>query len=262
MKSTARRLIRGFVFAILLTASHTASAFYDPHIGRWVSRDPIGEHGGPNVYAFVGNDSVNKTDMLGLWATAVHHQIVDDWLPEDPYGKFNWHCCKINVRALIKKGSDDVDGVFSCGFPSFGWPAAQSSANAYQHGMRDGDHNQDEIAAILLFYQFINNNVQQGRALADQARQTSSCSQMKKAVVALGRAFHSWSDSQSPAHAGFQPWWGPVAGPLQMGVSGYSQYIHDHAQQETLPVYQGMSSSVVTSVDYYLKGDLDYILKD
>jgi hypothetical protein len=40
---------------------------YDPKTGRWPSRDPIDEEGGINLYGFVGNDGVNKWDLLGLW---------------------------------------------------------------------------------------------------------------------------------------------------------------------------------------------------
>jgi len=32
----------------------------------WISRDPIEEQGGVNVYAFLGNDAVNYTDYLGM----------------------------------------------------------------------------------------------------------------------------------------------------------------------------------------------------
>jgi len=39
---------------------------YAPQLGRWPSRDPIGEMGGINLYAFVGNDAVNRWDRLGL----------------------------------------------------------------------------------------------------------------------------------------------------------------------------------------------------
>ena len=39
--------------------------YYDPVTGRWPSRDPIGEKGGINLYGFIGNDGVNKWDMLG-----------------------------------------------------------------------------------------------------------------------------------------------------------------------------------------------------
>jgi len=40
--------------------------YYDPVTGRWPSRDPIQERGGMNLYGFVGNDGVNKWDILGL----------------------------------------------------------------------------------------------------------------------------------------------------------------------------------------------------
>ena len=40
--------------------------FYDPVDGRWLSTDPIGERGGPNLHAMVGNDAVNRSDVLGL----------------------------------------------------------------------------------------------------------------------------------------------------------------------------------------------------
>lgn len=42
---------------------------YDPEQGRWSSRDPIGGaevNEGPNLYAYVGNDPLNKTDPFGL----------------------------------------------------------------------------------------------------------------------------------------------------------------------------------------------------
>jgi RHS repeat-associated protein len=40
--------------------------FYDPVTGRWVSRDPIEEKGGINLYGFVVNDPINAFDPLGL----------------------------------------------------------------------------------------------------------------------------------------------------------------------------------------------------
>ena len=40
--------------------------WYDPLTGRWINRDPIEESGGLNLYGFVGNDSINITDYLGL----------------------------------------------------------------------------------------------------------------------------------------------------------------------------------------------------
>jgi RHS repeat-associated protein len=41
--------------------------YYNASTGRWLSRDPIEEKGGPNVYAFLGSDSLNSFDFLGLF---------------------------------------------------------------------------------------------------------------------------------------------------------------------------------------------------
>lgn len=44
---------------------------YNPCDGRFISRDPIGERGGLNLYGFVGNDPINKWDMIGLLGVTV-----------------------------------------------------------------------------------------------------------------------------------------------------------------------------------------------
>jgi len=41
--------------------------YYHPQLGRWISRDPIGESGGLNLYAFTQNNPTATLDMLGLW---------------------------------------------------------------------------------------------------------------------------------------------------------------------------------------------------
>ena len=40
--------------------------FYSPRIARWLTRDPIEEDGGLNLYAYCGNNAVNGIDILGL----------------------------------------------------------------------------------------------------------------------------------------------------------------------------------------------------
>ena len=40
--------------------------FYSPRLARWLSRDPIGEDGGLNQYAYCGNGSMNNVDPYGL----------------------------------------------------------------------------------------------------------------------------------------------------------------------------------------------------
>ena len=71
----------------LLFSAHTASAYYDPGVQRWVNRDPMGERGfevlrdpisyngatlllrrkaGSNPFEFVVNDAPNQHDEFGL----------------------------------------------------------------------------------------------------------------------------------------------------------------------------------------------------
>ena len=62
--------------------------FYNPATGRWISKDPIEQQGGPNLYAFVGNDGANHIDALGLTRVKVtaHAFIPWEWVkfPEPP----------------------------------------------------------------------------------------------------------------------------------------------------------------------------------
>ena len=39
---------------------------YDAELGRWISRDPLGEKGGLNLYAYVENNPLSRIDPLGL----------------------------------------------------------------------------------------------------------------------------------------------------------------------------------------------------
>ena len=58
---------------------------YCPELGRWLSRDPIEERGGYNLYGFVGNNSINLFDELGL----------------ESY-KFDRNACEITRKVRVK----------------------------------------------------------------------------------------------------------------------------------------------------------------
>uniref|UniRef100_UPI0022410135 RHS repeat-associated core domain-containing protein n=1 Tax=Verrucomicrobium sp. BvORR034 TaxID=1396418 RepID=UPI0022410135 len=47
--------------------SYFGFRYYSAKLGRWISRDPLGESGGFNLYGYCGNDPVNGRDYLGMW---------------------------------------------------------------------------------------------------------------------------------------------------------------------------------------------------
>ena len=52
--------------------SYYGYRYYSPTQGRWLSRDPIGERGGANLYGIVDNNPVNHFDAFGLQAAPLH----------------------------------------------------------------------------------------------------------------------------------------------------------------------------------------------
>ena len=46
---------------------------YRADVGRWISRDPSAEEGGENLFGTLDNDSLNKSEYLGLWEVKRQH---------------------------------------------------------------------------------------------------------------------------------------------------------------------------------------------
>ena len=84
---TSKMTMLGLLLAITFIAQ-SAMAFYNPQTGRWLSRDPIEERGGKNLYGCVNNNALNTFDPLGL--AAVYPDIEYDPDATDLGGGDNW----------------------------------------------------------------------------------------------------------------------------------------------------------------------------
>ena len=88
---TLRKTLFAIAVIIFTAQAHAVMYLarpYDPNMGRWLSRDPIGEAGGVNLYGFVGNDAANKTDFLGL--SSLHLSYKSDKILLGECGSYSW----------------------------------------------------------------------------------------------------------------------------------------------------------------------------
>jgi RHS repeat-associated protein len=63
--------------------------YYDANTGRWVSRDPIEERGGVNLFGFVGNNSTAAVDVLGKEFYAFLIASADETMPGQALERYN-----------------------------------------------------------------------------------------------------------------------------------------------------------------------------
>lgn len=75
--------------------------FYDPHSGRWISQDPVGEWDGPNPYAYLHNNPLNHFDRLGLATESDSPNRLEEYM----YGEVESHCYCEKHRTC-KRGGD------------------------------------------------------------------------------------------------------------------------------------------------------------
>ena len=79
---------------------------YDPVTARWLSRDPIGETGGVNLYGYVGDNPLKYTDPSGL-----HHEYNGGTTARCAFDDYN---CAAGVPADTPKTKKHRDCVTSC----------------------------------------------------------------------------------------------------------------------------------------------------
>ncbi|WP_418391867.1 RHS repeat-associated core domain-containing protein [Victivallis lenta] len=57
--------------SVLLSLDYFGFRYYDPELGRFITRDPSGYPDGPNNYLYCSNNPVNRIDPLGLFSDEI-----------------------------------------------------------------------------------------------------------------------------------------------------------------------------------------------
>jgi RHS repeat-associated protein len=73
-----------------IALQHVGARWYDPAIGRFVQRDPIGIEGGMNVYLYCGANPITGVDPLGLWKWWFDPESgLSDWVARNYWLRFH-----------------------------------------------------------------------------------------------------------------------------------------------------------------------------
>jgi uncharacterized protein RhaS with RHS repeats len=154
--------------------------YLHPTLGRWLSRDPIGEAGGVNAYAYVSNNTPNNVDLLGLWTGGDHKRLTELSLKDPDVTKALGKCAKEVLQWLQH------------------WNLQQDEGDAFKENRRHFNRNIDKptgsTAAQLIkdFTSYLGEESKRyNKALEEEKPGIAEC---KKALESLGRLTHSWQD--------------------------------------------------------------------
>jgi hypothetical protein len=75
---------------LFLLLPHSGQCFYNASTGRWLSRDPIGERGGIQLYALLANSPISIVDAYGLCCKCLRVHVTYD-PGGDTMSGFKWY---------------------------------------------------------------------------------------------------------------------------------------------------------------------------
>ena len=155
--------------------------YYDPSAGRWLNRDPSGEEGGDNLYAFVANDGINSFDINGLWKPLEHRDLVygavGAFIGSGAGSSLSWNCIWQMLGTLVNANIEQ-DTIYL-----YDNKRHYNRDFVWMRRETDSDKQAADSAYARYLIEEINN--------FNHAVYSGSC---KEALQALGRMSHSWQD--------------------------------------------------------------------
>ncbi|MGH2506842.1 MAG: RHS repeat domain-containing protein [Ktedonobacteraceae bacterium] len=141
-----------------------------------------------NRYSYALNNPLSIVDRNGLWPTYIHNEIINEAFP--------------GMSAQDLKMLSDASYNMDYG------PGQQSAALSFEHGMSNGLTGQTPSEAEQQADAFIAQNQHDAAKIQADWIASGHSGIAPAALTDFGNALHTIEDRLSPAHAGYQPWYG------------------------------------------------------
>jgi RHS repeat-associated protein len=141
-----------------------------------------------NRYSYAINNPLQVVDRNGLWPTGIHKEIINEAFP--------------GMSAQDIKTLSDASQNMDYG------PGQQDPALSDEHGMSNGLTGQSPSEAEQQGDAFIAQNEHDAEQIQADWIASGHTGIAPAALTAFGNALHTITDRLSPAHAGYQPWYG------------------------------------------------------
>jgi RHS repeat-associated protein len=177
-----------------------------------------------NRYSYVLNNPLSMKDENGLWPWPIHDRIIDQAFPG----------LRAQQLQILKDASWNMDYR----------PGQQSAPLSFQHGMRDGLNNQSASDAERDSDGFIAENEHEAKNIQAQWIASGHTGISPLALAAFGNALHTVTDRTSPAHEGYQPWF---------GTKWWQKKSLKHFRQEANPWHPNVITAVRAAQDEFVR---------
>ncbi len=168
--------------------------YYGSGMGRFLSPDPSNlsvDFWLPqtwNRYSYALNNPLSVVDRNGLWPWYIHNEIIESAFPG----------LSPQQMQTLEDVSQNMDNN----------PGQQDPSLAFEHSMSNGLTGQTPEEAEAQSEDFIAKNEAQAALLEAEWLKEGHTGISPLALNAFGNALHTITDGFSPAHRGYQPWFG------------------------------------------------------
>ncbi|KAA3193724.1 RHS repeat-associated core domain-containing protein, partial [Akkermansia sp. BIOML-A48] len=156
----------------------------NPLDGRWISRDPIAENGGENLYGFVSNSPYVYNDYQGLWLSRRHRRLTRR--PLSTY-KFILTVKEKEISLTIKEKLLEV--IVEANVDTDSGEMGKTQAYHYCTGLDSKETHQEArdnyIAMLLAESKKFDKKISKEKVSSDEC---------KEALEILGHLNHMWQD--------------------------------------------------------------------